>query len=264
VVRRIAELAGAAVLAIVACAGDGDELGDSFDQPPPSVIFGDETDEIVVEVDYMVGAEPYTGAAGNRPELWTTLGANLDALFPSDRYEVIYPLTLDEMEDLGPAQQDSYTIDDILRLAEDHRDERNVPGRATFYVVYVDGVYERDGEMMDDILGVSISGTGVVAMFKPVIENTTNPPVVRRYAEHSTMIHELGHAIGLVNNGIPLTADHHDAANGAHCTNSSCVMYWALESVSSVIQYALELQRNGTVVLFDDDCLADVEAYRTR
>ncbi len=72
----------------------------------------------------------------------------------------------------------------------------------------------------------------VIAMFKDVIASTnslTNPNT-SRYVEQSTIVHEVAHAIGLVNNGISLTSAHQDSPHGAHCTNDRCVMYYTNEA----------------------------------
>jgi hypothetical protein len=246
------------------CTSDDEAAGGGDAQPDPSVLFSDAIDEVAVEIDYMDGAEPYTGPVGNRGELWTLFGDNMRALFPEDAYVLEYPSVLQDMDPIGGATQESYTVDDLLGLADAYRDDPSEGSRATFYVVWIDGYFEDDEGVQEAVLGVSIGHTGVVAMFKPVIEGAAAAPFVARFGEQSTLIHELGHAIGLVDNGIPLSTDHLDEEHGAHCSNDQCVMYWALESVSSVVQFAQRVQMDGTTILFDDDCLADVEAFRNR
>ena len=102
----------------------------------------------------------------------------------------------------------------------------------------------------------------IIAMFKPVIESTSVGPlgVVERYVEQATLVHEFGHAVGLVNNGLPLTSEHHDAEHGAHCNNEDCVMYYQVEGASAMVDFVLNRVTSGDVVLFADDCLADAAA----
>ena len=74
-------------------------------------------------------------------------------------------------------------------------------------------------------IGVSLTGTTVIAIFKDVIESSgvRSDGIVPKFIEQSTIVHELGHALGLVNNGVSISSDHHDADNGAHCINDICV-----------------------------------------
>ena len=79
----------------------------------------------------------------------------------------------------------------------------------------------------------------------------------------------MGHAIGLVDNGLPLTSDHYDeeadaAGSPAHCSNPNCVMYWAnTTSTTELVNYISNLlgQEDTTdLLLFGDECLDDVRA----
>jgi hypothetical protein len=61
-----------------------------------------------------------------------------------------------------------------------------------------------------------------------------------------------------------MVANHKDATHGAHCTNTKCVMYWENEGVSATREFAKQLLLTGNVVLFKEDCLADVDAARKK
>jgi hypothetical protein len=102
----------------------------------------------------------------------------------------------------------------------------------------------------------------LAAMFKDVIKGTGSlaNPNTERYVEQSTLVHELSHSIGLVDNGVPMVAPHKDAAHGAHCNNSNCVMYWLNEGAADARTFAINRVLTGSSILFDDACLADVDA----
>ncbi len=110
------------------------------------------------------------------------------------------------------------------------------------------------------MLGVSIGGTGVIAMFKPVVETLGVLPLVRHFGEQTTLIHEFGHALGLVDNGLPLSSEHLDPEHRAHCEHSDCVMYWANEGVADLADFVSRYVASGDSVVFGPDCRADVQA----
>ena len=65
--------------------------------------------------------------------------------------------------------------------------------------------------------------------------------------------HEFGHLMGLVNQGSPMQSNHIDPANGAHCINLQCLMYYDVEKST----------RAGnlfSVPTLDADCEADLKA----
>ena len=120
-----------------------------------------------------------------------------------------------------------------------------------------------------NVLGSSISGRwptpsigDTVAMFKDVIKSTGSAlsPNTAKYVEQSTLVHELAHSIGLVDNGVSMVATHKDATHGAHCNNADCVMYWLNEGASDASDFALRRLLTGDTILFDAACLADVDA----
>ena len=166
------------------------------------------------------------------------------------------------MEDLGAIDDEELTVSDLLAIADQHRDTSDGGGTKTYYVVFVSGNFADGDGAQPGVLGVSIGSTGVIAMFKDVIESTGLPafPNLERFVEQATLIHELGHAIGLVENGVPLTSAHRDADHGAHCSNQDCVMYWRNEGASDMAVFARQRVLANDVILFGDECLADVDA----
>lgn len=216
---------------------------------------------IVVEVDYAAGAEPYTGEAGQLGDIWGLFGENAARIF-GEAKTVTFPSQLDQMERLDDVTGTSFSVDEILALAEEHRDEASTDSVVTYYVLWLDGFF-RDDEVEEGVLGVSLGTTGVIAMFKPVIASVAAPgagEALERFVEQTTLVHEFGHAVGLVNNGVPLTNDHHDEANGAHCTNTECVMFWSNEGVRDLVPFVQRFRDSGSTTLFGPECLQDVDA----
>lgn len=221
--------------------------------------FAASTSGIHVEIAYMQEAEPYTGRFAQGADYWSLGQANLDALFPAKTIRL--PSRLEKMSVLPASDRSSFSSEDILSIAATVPDTRQ-HGEARFIVLWLDGTFVESGEPQPQVLGVSLGGTDVVALFKPVIAGSE---LGRRiglaaFVEQSTFVHEIGHAIGLVNAGLPLTSDHHDEEHGAHCTNRNCVMYYLNEGLLDIREFAERFMETGETVFFGPECLADVAA----
>jgi hypothetical protein len=71
------------------------------------------------------------------------------------------------------------------------------------------------------------------------------------------MTHEVGHILGLVNNGIPMQKAREDPDHRGHSSNPRSVMYWKVET-GNIIDFL----RNGNRIPneFDEDDKADMRA----
>ena len=209
-----------------------------------------------IKVFYEPGAEPYAeNILGN--SLWTTLlRPNLEALFDgrTSRPVVSVPGTLAEMTKMPVQNKAAWSIDDVLALAKSN-DASAPAGTSTFQIFFVNGfAAESTG-----IIGFHISGTKIMVIFKDVIESMASPtePYVARYVEQATIIHEMGHALGLVNNGVKMVTAHQDTTHGAHCVNPDCVMYWSNEGKADMIKFIKKVYTSQSNIMFDSQCLSD-------
>lgn len=221
--------------------------------------FAVSTTNIVLEIDYESGKEPYTGNVVGSGPIWEPMLTNLDRLFAGKKTLTI-PTTTTEMENVGAINDEELTVADIAALAAMHRDQHDTADTKTYWMIFVSGHFADETGPKTSVLGISIGDT--VAMFKDVIASTgsglnTSTP---RFVEQSTMIHELAHSIGLVDNGVPMVAPHKDSAHGPHCTNPDCVQYWLNEGAADARDFALRRILTGDTILFDAACLADVDA----
>ncbi len=83
--------------------------------------------------------------------------------------------------------------------------------RRSYYLLFLNGLFDDDGSGKGNpnILGVSLGDTGVIAIFKPVIDGTRQTALdteTPKLVEQLTLIHEFGHAAGLVDNGMPMAS----------------------------------------------------------
>lgn len=237
--------------------GTPGDPSDPMTADPIDHLYAKTTTELPLEIDYQVGAEPYTGTLISA-DTWNLFRVNADALFNKQK-NVTVPSSLAQMESLSDISGSDFTSQQILDIATKHRGTLSTTNSTSFYVLFLNGYFNDGKTVRQDVLGVSIGKTGVIAMFKPVIASTSVFPNTRKFVEQSTLIHEFGHAVGLVNNGVAMVEPHQDDAHGAHDSASSCVMYYANEGSSAAVEFVRNL-RNGDEVLFDSKCLADVAA----
>ena len=249
----------------IACSSNGSGAPEIEEDDRPGFFFIGRQ-EILIEVDYHPEAAPavdpvqivQNGQLLEEKIPWEIFRAHLDKLTEESTIETRAPTTLEEMEELPPPTQEGYTSEDLLILSERHRDLRDAPGLRTVHVMFIDGSFVQDGEQQPGTLGVSIGQSGVIAIFMGPINGAQLPPVFQVFIEQSTLVHEFGHAMGLVNNGLPLTSDHHDEENGAHCTNRDCVMFFLNEGIVDLRNYLEQRITTGNEILYQPECLDDI------
>jgi hypothetical protein len=222
-------------------------------------VFDASVTRVVLEIDYEVGQQPYTGNIIGFGDTFAPTMANIDRLFAHKKMLTI-PQTLPEMEAIGNIPDEELTVADLAAIANVHRQQKDASGVKTYYMVFVSGHYADGNGVNPNVLGVSFGDT--IGMFKDVIRTTASitSPNAERYVEQSTLIHELAHSIGLVDNGVPMAIAHKDSAHGAHCNNDQCVMYWLNEGASDATTFAVNRLLTGNTIIFDAACLADVDA----
>lgn len=233
----------------------------------PKTFFSTMT-KLTVEVAYEPGAEPYVGNGPTGHPLWDFVKDNLDALFTGrpTAVTVTVPTTLEEMQAIPDQTNVTFSIDAIYTLAEKYRKGRSTATDGNFFLIFLDGYYEEDGVKNESVIGINISGTTILAMFKPVIKSTSagGGAFVPKFVELTTAVHEMGHGLGLVNNGIPMATSHQDAdsEHGKHCNNDQCVMYYLNEGAADLKAFVVQVLLSGNTVVFDQKCLDDARAYR--
>ena len=219
--------------------------------------------KLTVAVFYEEGAEPYTDVVTPVPGLpsvkvWDVLEANIKAMFPGKMIAV--PKDLAQMAKINSQNKASWSFDDIEKIG-------NSQGRPSLDDTTVLNVFFLKGlaESGPSVIGLHLSGTKTIALFKDVVASSASASTdaaTQRYVEQATLVHEVGHAVGLVNNGLPMTSSHEDAGHRAHCHNPDCVMYWKNEGASDLKEYIKILLTRLNPVMLDDACLSDVTSYK--
>lgn len=219
---------------------------------------------LVVDIFYEPGAEPYVGTTAGGRNYWSFLEDNLKALFEGRNVTINVFKTLETMNVLSAQNKSSWTALQVVDLGNVHQKSAADSSEIHFSIFFLNGyAVGSDGQVNQNTIGFSVTGTRFIAMFKDVIRSTgaTAAAVIPKYVEQSTLIHEMGHALGLVNNGITLTSAHHDSSHGAHCSNTNCVMYYLNEGKSDAQNFAQQIMTSGSTVMFDSACLSDAKSF---
>ncbi len=157
-----------------------------------------------------------------------------------------------------------WTQSELFQLADTTFTLPRAAGTVRMHVLFLDGQFNGG-----QVLGLAWSNTHLV-VFKETLERQCRSGLgatlgerVCEAAEQGVWVHELGHLLGLVNNGLPMVSQHQDAAHPGHDGNEGCVMYWAFDTSSSLDKVARQLLGGEAVNLqFDDACKADLAAGR--
>jgi hypothetical protein len=240
----------------LAVAGCGDDEEDGLGRIER--LFHPSTTRIAFEIDYQPGAEPDFSKPPLAKTSFEIARESAARLFQGKNIEM--PSALDGCEKLGDVSGASFTSEAIQSIAAAHRQQADGEGVATFYGVWLDGYYNDGSGDQKNVLGVSIGDTGLIAMFKPVIESVAD--MIEGFVEQTTFAHEFGHGAGLVDRGVPLTSNHRDdSINPHHCSNQDCVLYAQNEGAADIVPFVQKVVATGQKVVFGSECLADTDAY---
>jgi len=220
-------------------------------------------DSIIVYVAYESDAAPFTGTVLNDTGCWELLQTNIAALFLGrvPEPDVFVPEDLSEMVEFATQDEQTWTATEIIDLAESIWEQEESSFSQEFFILYLNGYLDDEGEPNYSVLGVSIVDTPVIAVFKDVVLNSSSQMAVRRFVEQATLVHEFGHIMGLVDNGVPMVTDHLDPEHERHCINEDCVMYWLNEGASDLRDFAEQLISTDSAIMYCAECLDDTRGY---
>lgn len=251
-------LRNAACLAVVllslgGCLAPPEGFGDAGQLPVPDrvrLMLSDDADRIVIRQYYVEGREPDAGAVA-----WFV--SRLGEITGKERVEAVPAVRVS----FGPTSTEANWTDTYEAFAS--LDVPDDAGAFTLPILYLDGHgwngyttaagWQAGGHIAifpDTFRRVGITGTIRVGIVSPVYDGDNDRRV---------LLHESGHMLGLVNNGLPMQRDHVDRAEQClcHSSNPDSLMYTGNHPLLD------EAQRGFKPVLEpDEDDLADIRAYQ--
>lgn len=188
---------------------------------------------LMIEVDHAPGRAPSAAAL-----------THLHMTFQNITQKAELRLRVEQT--LADSADKRWTADDLVALEKQTRSTEHAAPTAVLHVLYPAGRFERDG-----VAGVTIGGPilGPAVVFLDTLREYPVPldagplgpapplPLPDESVsiiERSTLLHEAGHAIGLVNNGLEMVCPHEDAEHDGHSNNPDSIMYWAVDSLEGV------------------------------
>ncbi|MFT4975191.1 MAG: hypothetical protein ACI8S6_001078 [Myxococcota bacterium] len=199
---------------------------------------------LVVEIDWVSGNEPEASAVAELQSVLEELCRKPGGV------EIV-------LDDEVPPQGSpvwTYEAAEELELSWRDRYHDADGGTAVMYFLFLDGSSEKDTDS-GRVLGYAYRGSSLI-MFKETMESTGGGLTLSAPIEDTVIVHEAGHVLGLVDNGIPMVSDHRDEDHGNHDDNDECIMYWSVSTDAIVDVLGL----GGGSVDFDDECRADMIA----
>ncbi len=197
-------------------------------------IVGGKYDKWVIEIDYTPGERPSN-------DVVNAMLAEVRPLVNKDSVQATF-------SDGDLPSKDRWTRSALDDLHQQTRDVKTSGDTVATHVMFVDGVYEQN-----NVLGVAV-GHEYVAIFSERIENSCTPANLCFASDEvrvrkAVLIHEIGHILGLVDNGIEMQKPHSDG--GAHSNNERSVMFASAETTGIFGLNEIPMQ-------FDEDDRADL------
>lgn len=195
---------------------------------PKDYVSDDDYTKWVIEVDSIQGQAPPAGV------LDFVKGRLAAVVSKPDGIEV-------RIDDALPARGGTWSGKDVLDYSKAHFQADTSGKTAAIHLLFVDGRYEQEGVLGATFSRETNSGkvteTGPIVIFADAIRDGCGPICLSGTtpAFRSVVVHEFGHAIGLVNNGIDMV-DPHEAstcngqADQGHSSNSNSVMNCDVET----------------------------------
>jgi hypothetical protein len=215
-----------------------DNLTGPFAIEAHDFLASDKYDKLEVEIVYVNGYQPQQSSIDH-------LKSFLDARLNKSRgITIVY-------KNISSPGKSYYTIDDLEKVEKKERINYTKHHTISAYIFFADAGYSDP-----NVLGIAY-GTTSMAIFERVVnDNSGGLSQPSRYVLEATSIeHEFGHILGLVDNGTKMVNGHLDNAHPHHCNNQNCLMYYGVETTD-----VLGNLMGGEIPELDENCINDLRA----
>ncbi|ASK32231.1 hypothetical protein CEY12_20015 [Chryseobacterium sp. T16E-39] len=236
-----------AVISVISCNGDNEfSNGPSdYNHTRPvgasanNLLSNNRYTSLLIEIQYMPGYAPDSQAV---EYLKNFLSATL---------QKNGGITITQREISGTSSA-SLSAEDIRQIENANRKVFTGGSTMAVNILYTNGQYSGSS----NTLGIAYRNTSIALFGKTIRDNSGGIGQISRAKLEATVLeHEMGHLIGLVDLGSQMQSDHKDSANGNHCNNQKCLMYYASETTD-----ILSFLTGGNIPQLDNNCKADLKA----
>jgi hypothetical protein len=151
-----------------------------------------------------------------------------------------------------------FDLDEIKDFEEEFRTQYTDGDNIAVYIFFSNGSSSNDTET-NVTLGTAYRNTSIVIYENTLRIITESDPVLLPILEQTTMQHELGHILGLVNiQNDDIHTAHEDPSASKHCIVDNCLMYF--EATNLLKSEVTRFLRRGAVPQLDPLCIEDLQA----
>lgn len=189
-----------------------------------------------VEVQYMTGFAPDAGAINHLQNFLAT------HLKKPNGISIV-------TKEISAGSKATLSADEIHAIEKANRSAFTSESEIAAYVLYTNGNYTEN-----NVLGVAYRNTSAAIFGKKIHDNSGGLGQTSRTKLEATVLeHEVSHLLGLVDIGTAMQSAH--KANGNHCSNQNCLMYYASET-TDILGFLV----TGNIPSLDAACIADLKA----
>jgi hypothetical protein len=154
-------------------------------------------------------------------------------------------VTQTQVPSLGAA---TVSLDNIVSYENKNRIVYTSGNSIAVWILFADADYSTA-----NVGGISFWNTSMTIFEKTIQARTGGIGQASRVkVESGTLLHEMSHLLGLVNLGTPMVKPHEDPSHTSHCSNTSCLMYYATQTSG--------LMNTNALPALDADCVNDLRA----
>lgn len=237
-------------LIILSCSKD-DDTDETINDPRAENIkgLGVSAEDLLSDAIYDNLVVEFAFTAGYRP-----LQETIDTfrVFLEERLYKPGSITFIETEIITPFVP-TQSIADIRELEADQRTKYTDGNTIAIFVYFSHANFESDTETTKT-LGTAYYNTSLVVFEQTLRELNSSPQYDLFILEATTLQHEFGHLLGLVNlRDDDIHENHEDPAHSNHCIVEECLMYFESNKSQS-------LRNRSSILELDSLCIEDLQA----